>query len=344
VDTLLEHDIQPMVTLYHWDLPQALEDRGGWASAESPHWFSEYAVLMYRSLDDRVPRWVTINEPWVIVKEGYVEGRHAPGRKDWAEAATVSKNLLLAHGAAVSAYRAVGKHSIGLVVNLVPIHPATDSPADELAANRADAYLNRQFLDPALLGVASTEVAKLFGSAWPEWTSDELGAIRRPVDFIGVNYYLRLSVCDDPAGGPARAKIVANPARPCTATGWEIYAEGLVEILRWIKLRYGDLPLYITENGAAFHDHVLPNGSVNDTQRVKYLAEHLRAARQAMDAGVNLRGYYLWSLLDNFEWQSGYSMRFGIVHVDFNTQQRTLKNSAGFYSDVIRTNGAALDN
>jgi beta-glucosidase len=323
-------------------LPQTLEDRGGWASAESVKWFSEYATLMFRELDDRVSLWATLNEPWVVVNEGYVEGRHAPGRRDWTEAAAVSKNLMKAHAAAVEAYRAVGKNSIGLVVNLVPIQPATGSAKDVSAANRLDAYLNRQFLDPVLLGETPSEMPEMFGSAWHEWTADELRQVRQPLDFVGINYYLKLDVCDDPLAGPPRARIVLTPNCPRTATDWEIYPSGLTGILEWIKSRYGDLPLYITENGAAFDDTVLPNGVVNDHSRVEYVDNHLRAARKAIDAGVDLRGYFLWSLLDNFEWQSGYSKRFGIVHVDFDTQRRTPKASSQFYSNIIRSNGAVL--
>jgi beta-glucosidase len=342
VDTLLEHDITPSATLYHWDLPQALEDRGGWSSADSVNWFAEYAALMFRELDDRVPLWATINEPWVVVNEGYVEGRHAPGRRDWAEAAVVSKNLMKAHAAAVATYRSTGKNAIGLVVNLVPIQPTTDEPADRSAANRLDAYLNRQFLDPVLLGQIPCELPEMFGSAWVPWTADELRQVRQPIDFVGVNYYLKLDACNDPQAGPPRARIVLTPNRPRTATDWEIYPAGLTEILQWIKERYGDLPLYITENGAAIDDVVLPNNTVDDRPRVEYVHAHLRAARRAIDAGVDLRGYFLWSLLDNFEWQSGYSKRFGIVRVDFDSQRRTPKASSQFYSDVIRSNGAVL--
>jgi beta-glucosidase len=254
----------------------------------------------------------------------------------------VSKNLLKAHAAAVAVYRALGKHSIGLVVNLVPIEPASNSPEDTGAANRLDAYLNRQFLDPALLGETPSELPEMFGSAWPHWTADELRQVRQPIDFVGVNYYLKLDVCDDAQAGPPRARIVLTPNRPRTATDWEIYPQGLTEILLWIKRRYGDLPLYVTENGAAFDDDVLPNGAVDDRRRVEYLNDHLKAARRAINAGVDLRGYFLWSLLDNFEWQSGYSKRFGIVRVDFDTQQRTQKASSQFYSNVIRSNGAVL--
>ena len=341
VDTLLEHGIQPSATLYHWDLPQALEDRGGWVNPEIKHWFAEYAAVLYREFDDRIPLWATINEPWVIVDQGYVEAGHAPGHRDWAEAAAVSKNLMLSHGAAVSAYRAIGKHEIGLVVNLVPIHAASNSEADRQAANRLDAYFNRQFLDPVLLGEVANELPEMFGSAWPEWTAAELKEIRQPIDFVGINYYLRLVVQDDPSSGPARAKAVRQVDAPHTEMGWEIYPQGLTGILCWIKSRYGDLPQYITENGAAFSDTVLPNGRVNDVPRVEYLENHLRAAWQAIQAGVDLRGYFVWSLLDNFEWQSGYSKRFGIVRVDFATQQRVPKSSARFYAKVIANNGLA---
>lgn len=343
VDSLLDHGIEPMVTLHHWDLPQALADRGGWVDPQSPNWFVEFAQLMYRTLGDLVPKWATINEPWVIVDQGYVEGRHAPGHRNLAEAAAVAKNLLKAHAAAVAAYRAIGKKSIGLVVNLVPIHAASNTQSDRDAAKRLDAYLNRQFLDPVLLGELPNELPKMFGAAWSEWTADELRHIHRPIDFVGVNYYLRLVVCDDPAGGFARARAVRQTNCPYTAMDWEIYPSGLVDTLQWVNDRYGNLPLYITENGAAFEDEITPNGTVNDFQRVEYLRGHLQAARRAIEAGVNLRGYFLWSLLDNFEWQCGYSKRFGIVRVDFENQRRIPKASARFYSDVIRTNGLALE-
>jgi beta-glucosidase len=249
---------------------------------------------------------------------------------------------LRAHAAAVAAYRARWTQQIGLVVNLVPVHPATDSDADRFAAQRHDAYLNRQFLDPALLGEIPIELPEIFGDAWSDWTADNLAQIRQPLDFIGVNYYLRLVVCDDASAGPTRARIVPQTNCPHTAMDWEIYPLGLTETLEWVRDRYGELPLYITENGAAFEDTVQPNGGVYDTQRVQYLVEHLRAAKEAISAGVNLRGYFVWSLLDNFEWACGYSKRFGIVYVDFPTQRRVPKLSARFYTDVIRTHGAAL--
>jgi beta-glucosidase len=342
VDTLLENGIAPMATLYHWDLPAALEDRGGWVAPQMTDWFAEYSRLMFRALGDRVRLWATINEPWVVMDQGYVEGNHAPGRRDLHAAAETAKNLLRAHAAAVRVGRAEGDFQIGLVVNLVPVHAATDSLSDHAAANRLDAYLNRHFLDPALLGESPQELADVFGPGWQPWSADELTRMRQPLDFVGVNYYLRLVVCDDPSKSPTRTRIVRQPNCPTTAMDWEIYPQGLTDILVWIKQRYGDVPLYITENGAAFDDPTSASPVVLDPRRVEYLREHLLAAAKAIDVGVDLRGYYVWSLLDNFEWACGFSKRFGIVQVDPATQHRVLKSSAQFYADVIRTNGLAL--
>jgi beta-glucosidase len=342
VDTLLENDIEPMVTLYHWDLPAALEDRGGWVAPEVADWFAEYAQLMFRSLGDRARMWATINEPWVVMDHGYVEGAHAPGLRDLPKAVAVSKNLLRAHAAAVQAGRAEGDFQIGLVVNLVPIHAASDSAADRAAATRMDAYLNRQFLDPALLGQSPSELADIFGPAWQPWDAGQLARVQQPLDFVGVNYYMKLVVRDDPAKSPTRARIVPQANCPRTAMDWEIYPQGLTETLAWIRQRYGDLAIYITENGAAFDDHFNVTGAIDDPQRLEYLRQHLSAARKAIEEGVNLRGYFVWSLLDNFEWGHGYTKRFGIVAVDFESQQRVPKPSARFYADVIRTNGHIL--
>jgi beta-glucosidase len=343
VDLLLEHHIQPSVTLYHWDLPQALEDRGGWAASDMPTWFADYARLMFRTLGDRVPQWVTINEPWVIFDNGYVTGTHAPGRTDWNEAAQVSLNMLRSHGAAVAAFRAESKAEIGWVVNLVPIDPATDLPADRDAAHRMDAYLNRHFLDPVIFGKYPDELRAMFGAAWPQIAAADATQITAPIDFIGINYYLRLYVADDAAAGPPQARIVAPANRPRTATGWEIHPAGLDRTLRWVRERYGNIPLYITENGAAFDDRANKNGDVDDAERVKYLRDHLHAAGEAIAAGVDLRGYFVWSLLDNFEWASGFSKRFGIVRVDYESQRRIPKSSARFYAKVIRTGGTVTE-
>jgi beta-glucosidase len=244
----------------------------------------------------------------------------------------------------VEAFRASGaKGEVGLVVNLEPKYPATREPADLAATARADAYMNRYFLDPVFLGRYPEELAQVFGEAWPTWPEAELAGIRQAVDFIGVNYYTRSVVRDDPADVPVRAGRVRQPRHAYTEMDWEVYPAGLEDTLRWVRDRYGDVPLYVTENGAAFYDAPTAEGDVvEDPLRVAYLREHLRAVRRARAAGVDVRGYFAWSLLDNYEWSYGYSKRFGIVHVDFETQRRTPKRSARFYAEVIGSGGAVL--
>ena len=345
VDTLLEHGITPMATLYHWDLPAALDDRGGWMNRDVADWFAEYAVVVFRALGDRVPLWVTLNEPWVVMHNGYAEGVNAPGHRSLYEPPIVAHNLLRAHGKAVQAYRTEGKRQIGLAVNLEPKHPASDRAEDIAATQRADAYVNRYFLDPVYLGQYPAELPEMFGAAWPDFPASDWEGIRQPFDFLGVNYYARRVTRTSPREWPTRTESVPQPglSRTHTEMGWEVFPAGLTEALVGVKERYGDRALYITENGAAFYDppHAI-DGRVDDPLRVSYLREHLRAAHDAIAQGVDLRGYFAWSLLDNFEWNHGYSKRFGIVHVDFETQARTPKESARFYAEVIRTNGANL--
>jgi beta-glucosidase len=343
VDRLLEHGIQPMVTLYHWDLPAALDDRGGWLNPDIADWFAEYAQVMFRALGDRVSLWATINEPWVITDGGYLQGALAPGHRSLYEAPIASHNLLRAHGAAVRAYRAVGKQRIGLVVNLEPKYPASQSPADHAALRRADAYMNRQYLDPVFHGCYPDEMPEIFGRAWPEHPAADFDLIQEPLDFLGINYYTRGVTRHDDRVWPVKASAVRQPQHVYTETGWEVHPEALTAVLLWVKEQYGDVPLYITENGAAFYDPPKPvDGRVDDPLRVHYYREHLRAAHAAIRHGVDLRGYFAWSLLDNFEWSLGYSKRFGLVHVDYETLRRTPKSSARFYSEVIRSDGAAL--
>ncbi|MFY9975224.1 MAG: GH1 family beta-glucosidase [Chromatiaceae bacterium] len=340
VDGLLERGIQPMVTLYHWDLPAALQDRGGWLSPDSPSWFADYAALLFSTLGDRVPLWVTLNEPWVVTVLGHLTGDHAPGHQDLFEAPRVAHHLLLAHAEAVAAYRAIARGRIGIAVNLEPQHPAT--PADAVAAARRDIFVNRWFLDPLFLGTYPQEMESIFGAAWPDPPERELQRIRSPGDFLGVNYYSRGLVQSDPSAHPLGAARIVPERAPLTAMDWEVYPEGLTEILVWLKNRYGNLPLYVTENGAAFDDPGPLDGEVPDADRVAYLRAHLLAARDAVAQGVDLRGYFVWSLLDNFEWAQGYDKRFGLVQVDPLTRNRTPKRSARFYSDVIQTNGESL--
>jgi beta-glucosidase len=343
IDALLEENIQPLVTLYHWDLPAALDDRGGWLNRDIASWFADYAMTAYRAFDDRVPMWATVNEPWVVMDGGYLHGALAPGHRNLFEAPLVTHNLLRAHGAAVQAYRAVGRHRVGLVVNLEPKYPASESPEDLAALRRADAYMNRQYLDPVFRGSYPDELREIFGAAWPEFPPSDFALIRQPLDFLGVNYYLRGVTKHDPAAKPVAASNVQQPQHVYTETGWEVYAPALTRVLLWVRERYGNIPLYITENGAAFYDPPSPvDGRVHDPLRVWYYREHLRAALNARAKGVDLRGYFAWSLLDNFEWSLGYAKRFGIVHVDYHSLKRTPKSSALFYADVIRTNGMAL--
>ncbi len=344
VDTLLEHGIEPMATLYHWDLPAALDDRGGWLNPDIARWFAEYAQVMFRRLDGRVKLWATLNEPWVVTDGGYLHGKLPPGHRNCFEAPIATHNLLRAHAMAVSAYRAEGKHSIGLVVNLEPKYPASPRAEDLAATARADAYMNRQYLDPVFLGAYPGELEEIFGEAWPRWPEEDFALIRQPLDFLGINYYTRNVTRFDPDAWPLRAAGVRQTQATYTETGWEVFPRGLTDVLVWVKERFDNPPVYITENGAAFYDPPAVTGDpLSDPLRVDYLRGHLLAVSDAIQAGCDVRGYFAWSLLDNLEWSHGFSKRFGIVHVDFETQRRTPKTSARFYSQVIATHGSSLN-
>jgi beta-glucosidase len=344
VDALLAAGITPNATLFHWDLPAALDDRGGWLNRDVADWFGDYAAAVFARLGDRVPLWATLNEPWVVTDGGYLHGALAPGHRNLFEAPIASHNLLRAHGRGVQAFRAEASNGqIGLVVNLEPKDPASEGDADVAAARRGDAYMNRQYLDPVFKGSYPEEMAEIFGIAWPEFPAADFALIGEAVDFVGINYYTRGVVCDDPAAKPVRLAYVRQPEHAYTETGWEVHPPSLTRTLLWVTERYGRIPLYITENGAAFYDapHAI-DGQVNDPLRVWYYREHLKAARDAIARGADLRGYFAWSLLDNYEWSLGYSKRFGIVHVNYATQERTPKASALYYREVIRSNGAIL--
>lgn len=343
VDTLLANGIEPMLTLYHWDLPAALDDRGGWLNPDIAEWFAEYTSVMVRKLDDRVKRWVTLNEPWVVTDGGYLHGALAPGHRSRFEAPIASHQLLRAHGAAVKAYRALGKHQIGIVVNIEPKYAASDSAEDLAATRRAEAYMNRQYLDPVFLGAYPEEMREIFGEAWPNWPAQDFELIKQPIDFLGVNYYTRAVTRHQSDAYPLNAVTVRQPQSTYTETGWEVHAQGFVDTLLRIKQRYGNPPVYITENGSAFYDPPVVDNEVHeDPLRVDYLRKHLKALHAAIQAGADVRGYMAWSLLDNLEWSLGFSKRFGILHVDFATQKRTPKASAKLYSQIIATNGGAL--
>jgi beta-glucosidase len=343
IDRLLEVGIRPSVTLYHWDLPAALDDRGGWLNPDVVGWFADYAEIAFRAFGDRVPMWTTLNEPWVVVDAGYLHGVNAPGHRNLFEAPIAMHHLLLAHAAAVRAYRASSKREIGIVVNLEPKDAATGRPEDVAAARRADVYNNLWHLDPVFTGRYPDGMAEVFGEAWPVFPPEEVARIREPVDFVGVNYYTQRVVRHDDDALPPRASPVPVPGAVTMDTGWEVHPEGLTRALLGVRERYGPVPIYVTENGSAFPDPACPvDGRVDDPLRVSCCRGHLLAVREAIRQGVDVRGYFAWSLLDNFEWASGYSLRFGIVHVDHATQQRTVKSSGAYYREIIRTHGAVL--
>ena len=346
VDELLARGIKPNATLFHWDLPEALDDRGGWLNRDVADWFADYATTMFDALGDRVKIWSTLNEPWVVTDGGYLSGVLAPGHSNLFEAPIATHNLLRSHGKAVERFRAANAAKdgkIGITVNLEPKYPASDSPEDLAAVRRADAYMNRQFLDPVFLGSYPDEMREIFGEAWPNWSAEDMRLIKQPIDFVGVNYYTRRVERYDPDHLPLRTKYVPQPQHIETDTRWEVFPEALTKVLLWVTERYGKPAIYITENGAAFYDppHTI-DGNIEDPLRVEYYRQHLRATHDAMQKGADVLGYYAWSLLDNFEWAHGYSKRFGIVHVDYSTQQRTIKSSGRYYASVIASKGAVL--
>lgn len=349
LDTLGEHGITPAVTLYHWDLPQALEDKGGWTERETAKRFADYASGIVNALGDRAKLWITLNEPWVSSHVGYGMGRHAPGKADLTSAVRAAHHLLLGHGLAAGALRSqvAAGSQVGIALNLTPTYAA--SAEDGAVAELVDAYANRWFLDPIFLGTYPDELAQRFYPVTGDLhvQPGDLATISSGIDFLGVNYYLcrhvaAASAVPDQDYGPYPAVLGAverpdlSAAR--TGRGWPVQPGGLTEILVRLSRDYGDIALYVTENGAAYPDYVGPDGDVKDPERIDYLEQHLRAAHAAIAAGVDLRGYFCWTLMDNFEWETGYSQRFGLVWVDFRTQERTPKASALWFSAVARDN------
>jgi beta-glucosidase len=349
VEALREREIEPFLTLYHWDLPQALEDEGGWRSRDTAARFAEYAALVHEELGDVVDHWTTLNEPYPCAIAGYGEGRHAPGSREGHGALAAAHHLLLGHGLAVRAMRsqAPAHHRFGIVLNQSPVVPVTSSAVDSAAAARQDTLLRRQFTDPLFGGRYAPGLAAMF-----EGVSDfsfrhdgDLETIGAPLDYLGVNYYYRLHVADAPHREPDPARRTAAdigvdtsrlPDVPRTGMGWPVEPEGLTEALVGLHNRYAGLPpMYVTENGCVYPDILDEQGMFADEQRIAFLGSHLDAARAAMVAGVDLRGYFCWSLLDNFEWAHGYKHRFGLVHVDYTTQRRTPRASYHWYRDHI---------
>jgi beta-glucosidase len=333
VDELLAHGVEPFATLYHWDLPQALEDAGGWPARRTAEAFGEYAEVVAARLGDRVRHWITQNEPWVVAWLGYGTGQNAPGRASEADAVAAGHHLLVSHGRAVEVLRRdVPAAKVGITLDLIPMYPVSASEADAAAARLEDATRNRWFLDPVLRGEYPAEALVRFRPLLPPSAADDLPAISAPIDFLGVNYYRRHLVQASPASGfPA---VVEPRDAEVTGMGWEVYPDALYRLLVRLRDEYRVPPLYITENGAAFADR-RRNGHVDDPQRTAYLERHIEAMARALEAGVPLAGYFVWSLLDNFEWSRGYSQRFGIVYVDFETLERVPKASYAWYRDFI---------
>jgi beta-glucosidase len=343
VDGLLEAGIVPYLTLYHWDLPQALQDEGGWANRATAHAFGHYADIASRRLGDRVKHWITHNEPWCASMVAYEMGRHAPGFRDGRAALAASHHLLLSHGLAVEAIRSHSPQAeVGITLNLSPTEPASSSAADAEARRYYDGYMNRWFLDPIFRGEYPSDMVRDYvasGYLPPEGLTfvrpGDLRTIATPTDFLGVNYYNRAILRQ---GSTATAPVIVVPETPRTEMGWEVYPEGLFQTLMRVHLEYRPKKIYITENGASYADAPDPKGRVSDANRVDFLREHLLAAHRAIELGVPLHGYFVWSLLDNYEWQHGYTQRFGIVWVDYASQKRIPKHSALWYRTIVAEN------
>ncbi|MBW4436765.1 MAG: beta-glucosidase [Pleurocapsa minor GSE-CHR-MK-17-07R] len=340
VDALLEKNIEPMITLYHWDLPQALQETGGWQSRDTVHAFADYAALIAETLGDRVKHIATHNEPWCVGFLGHWMGEHAPGERGNLKAALqVIHHVLLSHGLAVQAMRAIRPEAdLGIVLNHTWSHAASDSEADIQAAHRHDGFFNRWFLDPLFRGEYPADMLALYGDDAPVVQAGDLDNISTPIDFLGVNYYTRSVVADS-----LKPPLLLNHLRgegPRTAMDWEVYAPGLCNILTRIHQDYHPKALYVTENGAAYDDVLdATTGGVHDPDRIEYLRQHLEAAKCAIDNGAPLKGYFVWSLMDNFEWAWGFDKRFGIVYVDYASQKRVLKDSALWFRELIVHNG-----
>lgn len=348
VDELLAAGIEPAVTLYHWDLPQALQDAGGWPVRDTARHFADYSVVVYEALRDRVPRWITLNEPWCSSLLGYVDATHAPGHRDATEATRAIHHLLLGHGLALRAMRSIDRSpDLGITLNLQPIRSAVAEPDAILqdGIRRMDGLRNRVWTEPILRGRYPPDVLEdlaAFGGLPVE--AGDLEIIAQPLDFLGINYYADEILHNQPGATIAHTPGLvdvggADPGPDATDMGWPLTPDGLRDLLVTLKVAYPDLPpVYITENGVAYDDPVLA-GAVHDERRIAYLDSHLRALYAAIQEGVDVRGYYQWSVFDNFEWSHGYHKRFGMIHVDYDTQERTPKDSAYWYRDVIARNG-----
>ena len=339
IDSLLEREIAPWLTMYHWDLPEALQLRGGWNNREIVEWFGEYSEVLTSRFGDRVKNWMTLNEPLCSAWLGHLYGDMAPGIKDLQTALNVSHNLLMSHGLACQVIRSnVSEANVGIVINVTPAVPATDSQEDGNAAQLADGFDNRWFLDPVFGRSYPADVIDALGAS-PEIHSGDMKLIAQDLDFLGVNFYSRQTVAADQNSKPLPIRSVNRENVKRTAMNWEVHPQAFEEILLRISKEYSPKAIYITENGSAWNDEVI-NGEIIDDERIDYLVRHLDAMRSARDRGAPILGYFAWSFLDNFEWAYGYEKRFGLIYVDYKTQKRTPKKSAFFYRQLL-LNGTA---
>jgi beta-glucosidase len=338
VDTLLDRGIEPMVTLFHWDLPQALEDEGGWYQRDTAHRFADYAGVVIDHLGDRVPKWLTLNEPWTVVSQGYCRGLHAPGCRDYATAGTALHHLLLGHGEALARFRAStpAGAEMGITLCMAIARPWSHDPADVAAAWLLDGEQNRVYLDPLFRGSYPDDLAVLFPTLFDDEVvrDGDLATINAPLDYLGVNYYLNHLVKAD-ATVPVIGARQIDPPGPMMSAGIAAVPAGIEACLTRVHQQYQALPTYVTEMGASLHDYVDPTGRVRDDGRIDYLRTTVESIAAAVAAGVDVRGLYVWSLLDNLEWEQGYSIRFGLFFVDYATQARYAKDSAGWYRATI---------
>ncbi len=340
VDALLERGITPWPTLHHWDLPQALQDAGGWPKRETAYHFAEFARVMAERLGDRVTHWITHNEPFVLAVLGHFTGEHAPGIIDPAAAMKAGQHLLLSHGLAVQALRAAAPQplTVGITLNYSPMHPASNSEEDRAAARRFDGLINRMFFEPVLLGSYPEDMAEVFGPLMTPASPDDLAIMHAPIEFLGLNYYNRTVVRHDPAVPIIAASQVQPEGREYSEM-WEIYPPGMYEMISRVWNDYHPAAIYLTENGICVPDGIDFDGRVRDYRRIRYLRDHLAEVHRAIADGIDVRGYLVWSLLDNFEWALGYRTRFGLVYVDFETLARTVKDSGRWFAEVIAANG-----
>lgn len=326
IDGMLERGIRPFATLYHWDLPSALQDRGGWMNRDVAAWFADYAALVARHFGDRLTSIATLNEPWCTAYLGHFTGRHAPGYRDLRAAARAMHHVMFAHGTAIDALRAQGAKNLGIVNVLKDMQAASSSPEDAAATRIEDALFNRWYMDSLFKGEYPRELVALLEPHLPRGWQADLAVVSRPLDWIGINYYTR-QLCKHDATVPIWQSQRVIGDREKNDLGWEIYPEGLTHVLTRVQREYTDLPIYVTENGITEQD---------DARRVQFYAQHLLALRAARAAGADVRGYFAWSLLDNYEWAEGYTPRFGIVHTDYATQARTPKGSYRAFQHMLQ--------